>query len=308
MACYERARLLSSTPSSREKQFVGVGCTASLASDRPKLGDHRVHVAIQTACSTSFASVRLIKGTRTRSEEDELASQLILHFLKSEIHRESFSGTSGGGEESVASKRFEAPQGWINLLAGSCSWASGNDSVTSGQQISCSDSKTAVYSGAFHPRHEGHQQIARYAATKFDRIIHEISIRNVEKPPLDFYELSERAAQFAPHEEIVFTCAATFVEKARVFPSCTFIVGVDTIRRISQPKFYGGENERNAAIAELASLCTRFLVFGRNVGGTFCEFQSSEIDPALAKLCDGVAERDFRLDISSTDLRAKGEL
>ena len=35
-----------------ETQAAGVACTASLATDRPKRGPHRVHVALQTASQT----------------------------------------------------------------------------------------------------------------------------------------------------------------------------------------------------------------------------------------------------------------
>ena len=34
---------------------------------------------------------------------------------------------------------------------------------------------------------------------------------------------------------------AAFVEKARLAPGCTFVVGVDTVDRIGDPKYYGGE-------------------------------------------------------------------
>src|SRR5437899_10846155 len=31
------------------QELIGVGCTASLATDRPKRGDHRFHIAVATA-------------------------------------------------------------------------------------------------------------------------------------------------------------------------------------------------------------------------------------------------------------------
>ena len=101
--------------------------------------------------------------------------------------------------------------------------------------------------------------------------------------------------------------APTFAEKAKVFPGCVFLVGVDTIRRISQPIYYGDEKDRDAAIDELAQLSCRFLVFGRLVEGKFQEFSPEDVTPKLAELCDVVSEGEFRLDISSTALRsAKG--
>ena len=55
-------------------------------------------------------------------------------------------------------------------------------------------------------------------------VAHEISLVNVDKPPLDFTDLAERAAQFAASEPLWITRAATFREKADVFPGATFIV------------------------------------------------------------------------------------
>ena len=36
------------------------------------------------------------------------------------------------------------------------------------------------------------------------------------------------------------TCAPLFIDKARLFPGCTFVVGSDTIKRILDKKYYGG--------------------------------------------------------------------
>src|SRR5262245_45817283 len=49
MAAYRRAERLRSAEDDATFPVVGLGCTASLASDRPKRGPHRVHVAAQTA-------------------------------------------------------------------------------------------------------------------------------------------------------------------------------------------------------------------------------------------------------------------
>ncbi len=303
MACFQRASALTESTPNERVQLLGVGCTASLASERPKHGDHRIHVAVQSASATLIASVQLQKGRRTRVEEDQVASSLLLNLLNAEACEKALAWATGKEDEPIDYQRFDAPEGWKKILAGDCSWTSGKNGDEFGEMIPNSGSQVAIYSGAFNPRHDGHQQIAHYASQRF-RIIHEISIRNVEKPPLDFIEMSRRATQFGSSEEIVFTRVPTFVQKAQVFPGCTFLVGVDTIRRISHPKYYGGDVERDAAISELAKLGSRFLVFGRTVDGAFREFDPTEVTPALAKLCEGISEQDFRLDISSTDLRA----
>src|SRR5258708_2656001 len=57
------------------------GCTASLATDRPKRGDHRVHVSYCHGDSVSSYSLILTKGARDRSAEEAVVDQVILTAL-----------------------------------------------------------------------------------------------------------------------------------------------------------------------------------------------------------------------------------
>jgi hypothetical protein len=59
---------------SRPGVLVGVGCTAALASGRPKRGDHRCHIATYTNEGASLYSLCLRKESRSRVEEDEVVS------------------------------------------------------------------------------------------------------------------------------------------------------------------------------------------------------------------------------------------
>jgi len=72
----ERARWLAPGAS-----VIGAGCTASLRSERPKLGDHRFHFAFQTdRCITTYSGT-LIKGARTREAEEEVVAATFLNGL-----------------------------------------------------------------------------------------------------------------------------------------------------------------------------------------------------------------------------------
>ena len=48
----------------------------------------------------------------------------------------------------------------------------------------------------------------------------------------------------------------------------------------------------------------RFLVFGRLVNGEFLTLSNIRISAALLELCDEIPESDFRVDISSSEIRA----
>ena len=105
---------------------------------------------------------------------------------------------------------------------------------------------------------------------------------------------------------LVLTNVPTYVEKARLFPGTTFVLGIDTITRIADPRFYGHRQDLlEAAIAELQSLDTRFLVFGRKVGSSFLTLDEVILPARLMEMCMGVAEEEYRLDLSSSQLRDK---
>lgn len=60
---------------------LGLACTATLATDRPKKGDHRAHLGLRTAASTHVYSVTLTKGARDRAREERVVSNLLLQVL-----------------------------------------------------------------------------------------------------------------------------------------------------------------------------------------------------------------------------------
>jgi hypothetical protein len=134
----------------------------------------------------------------------------------------------------------------------------------------------------------------------------EMSIVNVEKPALDFLEIADRCNDLAEFP-IVLTRAATFAEKADVIPGAVFLVGADTIARIGDPVYYGDDTrKRDSAIAALAARGCRFLVFGRTIGTRFSNAADLPLPSALRALCEFVPESEFRVDVSSTEVRAGG--
>lgn len=60
---------------------IGLACTAALATDRPKKGDHRAHIGVTTVDSTTVSSVILRKDARDRVGEEQVVSDLIVSIL-----------------------------------------------------------------------------------------------------------------------------------------------------------------------------------------------------------------------------------
>ena len=290
MAAFERARELCSTD---PHTILGIGATASLASNRPKRGAHRIHIAWQSADTTVVTSCTF-SSDNTRADEEHMATELILNAVANACDVE------GALEGSNAIERREqhAPIEWTELLLGSRKSVA---IVPAGTQATA---RPILFPGAFNPIHSAHKRMAEVAAERCGSpVTFELSITNVDKPPLDFLELADRLLQFRG-EHVLLTRAPTFVEKAELAPGCIFVVGVDTLVRIGNPIYYGGDGiKRNAAIEAIAKSGCRFLMFGRSLNGTFTTMSGVELPTPLRALCDEVPESEFREDVSSTELR-----
>jgi nicotinic acid mononucleotide adenylyltransferase len=282
--------------------LAGVGCTAALATDRSRRGPHRVHVSGQTATATWTASLELTKGHRSRAEEERLAAALVLGQVAAACGLSAPLPLELTGEEDVRIIRTAARPDWTELLLGNIdATCEGANAPSSGDD----HSSGLVFPGAFHPLHEGHHRMAEVAQARLGRRVEfELSMENVDKPPLDFTEIARRLEQFAPNQPVWLTRAPTFLAKSQLFPGATFVVGADTIVRIADPAYYGGsEAACRAAIAEIARRGCRFLVFGRLMHDSFQTLSGLNLTSDLHALCAEIPAHEYRLDISSTQIR-----
>jgi hypothetical protein len=176
-----------------------------------------------------------------------------------------------------------------------------------GSRIADAPTPRFLVPGSFNPLHDGHRGMFDAAVRRLGPGgAFELSVTNVEKPPLSDDEIARRAAAFAGYQPLWLTRAPTFAEKARLFPGAVFVVGADTAARIIESRFYGESNERMwSALEEIRAAGCRFLVAGRvDGGGRFVERDALGLHDAIADLFEAIAEAEFRLDVSSTMLRS----
>jgi hypothetical protein len=295
----ERARWL--TPGAR---VMGVSCTASLRSDRPKRGDHRFHLAIQDPKNLRLYSLTLTKDARSREAEEAIVDGVLLNALAECLGVEQRVAVPLLPGEQVVTQAPRAADLLTDLLEGRLSalWVERD-----GRMQSAGPPPAVVLSGSFNPLHEGHCHLGEVAAQLLGApAAFELSVVNADKPALAHEEVRRRLSQFTWRAPVWLTRAPTFAEKAELAPRAVFVVGADTAARIIQPRFYGDSEVRmRDALATFRRHGCRFLVAGRlNTDGTFVGLEHVTLPAEHRDLFTGIPVDRFRVDLSSTQLRA----
>lgn len=310
MAAFQRACALARhdmPPPDAAAAACGVGVTAGLRTRRPKRGEHRIFVAVQRLAATRVAGLVLEKGARSRAEEERITAALVLEMLAAETEAPGAAVTLAGrlrDGERLCDERCEAPSAWRDLLAGTRAVA------VAGGDAAVPVAGGLVFPGSFHPLHDGHRRMAVLAEEIAERPVeYEISVTNVDKPTLDYREITARVAllqadEAAGRRRLWLTRAATFLEKIEVFPESTFVMGADTFTRLVDPRYYGGSaTAAEDALRRIATGTRGLIVFGRERDGAFVDPSRLDLPDALRSVTYFVSPREFRMDISSTQLR-----
>jgi hypothetical protein len=316
MAAVARRRAARHAPDQPDGFPVGVGVTAALASNRPKRGPHRAFVAVDSPFATSCHSLVLDKGARTRAEEDALVSDWVISALaedlasvanmptarKRRLHVEShdFPGT---GSDRVHRNRVQVPMPLVELAQGLTAVAWRLDTGEWSHELP-HDPPRGILCGSFNPPHDGHRLLRRVAERRLGGpVAWELSLGNVQKPPLDFLRLARRVELIA-EGLVAVSRPALFAEKGACFPGATFVIGYDTAIRLLDPRYHGGSLEGVAAALDAVRRNgNRFLVAGRNTGNGFRDGADFAGPKEFADLFDFLEEAEFRADVSSTELR-----
>jgi len=260
-----------------DKEYaIGIGVTCSLVKEDERPGrQHKIFVSAHTKNITLVDSLILEQG-RTRESEEGLAEEVIFNLLKF---------ITGTGEQRVF------------ILKGYEDYKRNSFSKT--ENIETKNNTFLVYSGNFCPFHEGHKQIAELSQKIIGvPVTLELSVNNADKGLMDYIDLKNRV-KYLKYDYII-TDAPTFKDKVNAIRSqcdkpIVFTIGVDTWERVLQEKYAGPIPE---LIKFFKDNDVKFLIFGRNgkvpIGHEEIRIINKESD-------------NFRLDISSTEIRNKNE-
>ncbi len=287
----------------------GVGCTATIATDRAKRGDHRCVVSVHDALGTLSYELVLIKGERTRQQEEDLVSMVILLATAEACGVFDIPELDLLPPETLLRHFAPIPE-LHHLIDGSLNWLAihPDGSLQAGSsQRGETFPNGAILSGSFNPLHEGHKKLSIVASQQLNKdVVFELPLINAEKAPIDLAEARKRAVQFLGFDTLLLSRAPLFDQKAEFYPNSTFILGADTAARLVAPRFYGNTSVGvEESLEHLRSKGVTFLVAGRSSKDDFKTLDDIEIPDQYRDMFSEIPEESFKMDISSTELRKK---
>lgn len=295
---------------------IGVGCTATIATDRSKRGEHRLCLAVEGALGLHALRLTLRKGERERDGEERIVSTLVLHAAAhgcGVLHRRRVALYEGERLE----ESFTPATPIAELLSGRRGHVALTPDGSLRDALPWPSAGVAIVSGSFNPLHEGHLGLASAAQAHLGRrAAFELAPRNAEKPAIEPLELYRRAAQFQGRAPLLMTGEALFSDKAARYPGSVFVLGADTAERVLSPRFYGAAGDLDRALDAVRDHGCRFLVAGRrNATGAhavgtapeedFMTLHDLQVAARHADLFEALPESAFRADVSSSALRER---
>ena len=297
--------------------LLGVGAACALATDRERKGEDRIYVAVDDGMGLGplTSSIVLTKGSRTRQEQDEIASRLIISVIcqAAGMRCNLELGLFAGDVITQPDRFLERPtpeQAVLSVLEGRARCVE----FSAGRiLIDVPRSDRVILSGSFNPMHDGHVNLLKVAVVQTGcdcEGVYELSIGNADKGVLPIGEVMKRVKQFVDADlPLILTSAPLFTQKAQLFPRSTFVVGYDTALRLVNQEYYGTEANMAADFSAFAGNGCKFLVAGRKDASTgkFSTLEDLRIPQILDRwsLFKSIPEVAFRKDISSTEIRSR---
>ena len=286
-----------------ETPIIGVGCTATIATDYNKRGKHGCRIAVLDNTALSQYSITFEKGARNRIDEETLVSKIVLNGIAKSSGIKSLLPLSLRKKEKIIATNIPSFDPIEKLLSGNTDIVKVRSDGTLSEHSKLHG--LAFLSGAFNPFHIGHSELAKAASRMLGRnVLFDLSVQNADKGQISHSEICSLLCQFQWPHEVVLTREPLFAQKALYFPNAVFVVGYDTALRILQNKYYGGDSAKVMGfLSSFNKTGCRFLVAGRHWEGSYHTVSDLNIPEQFKGLFDELPENLFRVDTSSSAIR-----
>lgn len=280
-------------------QPIGLSCTATIATDRIKKGEHGCWVALCDGQFVHSYGVILHKGLRDRVGEEALISEVMVRVLARHVDVAAHIDLTLADDEQLDQHHDIYDDALSQLLVGQHSIVEYTQSAYQARSIS----NATILSGSFNPLHDGHRALLHTAISVTGKPGYfELSVINVDKPTIPYHVVRQRATQFNT-PSLLLSRAPRFIDKAQLMPGSTFVLGYDTAIRLLERKYYVNGNIDDM-FHQIANTGCTFLVAGRRMEGQpFQLFDVESVPAHWRHLFETLDEATFRYDISSSQIR-----
>lgn len=278
------------------KRPVGIGITASVASEKEHRGDHRIHACLMTDYKVRTVHKVLAKGIgySRRALDNSIcstvATDLLMDGLGLSEYDERLNGEGYSDATQLAVERFEARPLFLS-----------DGKRLNPKDFKISNSMWALMPGAFNPPHAGHIGLADTAEYQFGvKVIFEVCVAPPHKSALSVQGRLQRAKLLKGHPTL-FTHLPMYLDKAKVYPNTPMVVGADAMLRLLDPK-WGIPTDK--LVKKFQELGTEFIIGGRLVDDKLITAKDIRdmVSSDFAYMFRGIKGQ---WDISSTEIRDK---
>ena len=278
-----------------KKSPVGIGITASVATDKPHRGEHCFYTSVITNDKVLVDCFSVLKGSGTEKRHEDGAKvdfdSLFMMLDVLGLVTGTYSKQYEDATEIARTRFFERPF----FSADGKRHATIEDTGQYG-----------LLSGSFNPPHEGHFGMANaFIHEHRYKVLFEMPDNPPHKAALSIQDLLKRAKMFKGRDRI-FTHAPMFIDKIRAFPGMPLIVGSDTLDRLLDPKWGINIDDLINAIYNSADLfVAKRMVDGKllSVEDVFAKYKGILDAGAIMLLSSLIHDLPGQWDISSTEIR-----
>lgn len=285
------------------KRTIGIGATASVATNEAHRGEHRVWVGVVTDDLISVYYARFVKGLgeEVRSRDllacDMLMGSVILNAsgalgyvqLPKNVEFHEVIPDCNDLAKILLSKRP-----YFRVDGQRLTWDQLTKEVT--------DFGVGIYPGSFRLPHFGHFGVAEEFTKKYRQpVVFAIDASPPHKEALTVQEMLKRA-KLLKGRNVVFTWGAPYyIDKARLLPNTKIILGADALVSLLDPKWGIKDGTPYEYVEELQRVFhetgTQLVVPDRIVDGVFTTLD--DLNPPKGFPCERLP---LRFDVSSTEL------